>query len=130
FARRVAGALGDEQVGRGTLVLVALNPFILALAGTFLSDLVSAALITVAVALLLPTRGVVPTKDVQPARGAVVRDGMVALFVLAFAAEGRPANAVLLPVGAAIWLLRWRAVAWGDGWVFFSRAVAWEDRRL
>ena len=101
FARRVAAAFGSVRIGQVTLVLTALNPYALILSGIILTDLLSVALITVAAALLLPARS-------SPAstRG-VLRDGVLALFTLALAAEIRPANAVLLPVGGLFWLARW-----------------------
>jgi hypothetical protein len=101
FARRVAAAFGSARIAQVTLVLTALNPYALILSGIILTDLLSVALITVAAALLLPTR----TSPVSP-RG-VLRDGVLALFTLALAAEIRPANAVLLPVGGLFWLARW-----------------------
>jgi hypothetical protein len=99
FARRVARAFGDDRLGRLTLVLVALNPFLLILAGVLLADLLSASLIAVGVALLLPARTDRPTD--------VVRDGMLALAALALATEVRPGNAILLPIGALLWTARW-----------------------
>lgn len=104
LARRVARAFGDDGLGRATLILLVLNPFVLILTGLLLADFLSAALIAVAVALLLPPRGPAP-----PA-GAVLRDGMLALGTLALAAEVRPANAMLVPLGALLWGIRW----WGS----------------
>jgi 4-amino-4-deoxy-L-arabinose transferase-like glycosyltransferase len=109
FARRVASAFGSDRLGRLTLVLVALNPYALILAGMLLTDLPSASLIAVAVALLLPPQ------TGQSARG-VLRDGILALFAFALAAEIRPANAILIPVGGALWGIRWwLAVRWRLG---------------
>lgn len=99
FARRVAGAFGEEGLGRLTFALVVLNPFLLLMTSPLLSDLLSAALSAVGIGLLLPTR------NDRPA--VVIRDGMLALFALTLAVEVRPANAVLLPVCTALWTIRW-----------------------
>src|SRR5688500_764870 len=106
FARRVARAFGHDGLGRLTLVLVALNPFLLILAGVLLADLLSASLIAVGVALLLPARADRPTD--------VVRDGVLALAALALAAEVRPANAILVPIGGLLWAARWWTTARAD----------------
>jgi hypothetical protein len=108
FARRVAGAFGDDRLGRLTLVLVALNPFLLRQTARLVTDSLSAALIAVAAGLLLPRRAE------RGSAGAVCRDGVLALLVLALAAEVRPVNAILLPVGGLIWAVRWWAVARRD----------------
>jgi hypothetical protein len=104
FARRVAAAFGHERLGWLTLVLVALNPYVLIATGVLLSESLSATLIAVGVGLLLPPR----TETIDR---HVVRDGALALVALAFSAEVRPANAILLPIGALLWLLRWWTVA-------------------
>src|SRR5262249_35667200 len=75
FARRVGAAFEDRRLGRLTLVLVALNPFLLIMTGLLLSDLLSTALVAVSAALLLPTR------DARPR--TVIFEGMVALATLA-----------------------------------------------
>jgi hypothetical protein len=74
--------------------------------GLLLSDLLSAALVAVAAALLLPIPG-------RTSRRIVV-EGMLALVVLCFAVEVRPANAILLPVGALLWTVRWWLAARTD----------------
>jgi hypothetical protein len=99
FARRVTSAFGDARLGRWTFVLMALNPFLLIMTGLLLSDLLSAALVAVSAALLLP----VP----KSTRRRVIVEGMVGLATLTFAVEVRPANAILLPVGALLWMIRW-----------------------
>jgi hypothetical protein len=64
--------------------------------------------VAVGAALLLPTR--------RDDRSRVIREGMLALAALAFAVEVRPANAILLPAGAVLWMARWWLTAprqWG-----------------
>jgi hypothetical protein len=107
FARRVASAFGDDRLGRVTLVLVALNPFVLILAGLLLTDFLSSALIAAAVALTLPPR-------MGQSAGSILRDGMLALLAITLATEVRPANAVLVPVVAALWAVRWWSLSRGD----------------
>ncbi|MFN8633499.1 MAG: hypothetical protein U0893_06555 [Chloroflexota bacterium] len=106
FARRVALAFGDARWGRWTLAVVALNPFQLILTGLLLADFLSSASIAVAVALLLPPRETRPS-------ARVLRDGVLALVCLSLAAEIRPANAVLLPVGGLLWAIQWLRAARG-----------------
>ena len=60
FARRVAGALDNETLGRLTLVLVALNPFLLLMTSPLLSDLLSTALVITGI-------GMLPQRNQRPA---------------------------------------------------------------
>ena len=99
FAQRVALAFGDRRLGWLTFVLVALNPFLLIMTGLVLTDLLSAALVAISAALLLPIPGSTPRR--------IIVEGMVSLAVLCFGVEVRPANAILLPVGALLWTIRW-----------------------
>ena len=100
-----------------TLLLVILNPFLLIATGVLLSESLSASLIAVGAGLLLPQRSDKTAASVVRAsivRASIVRDGALALLALALAAEVRPANAILLPVGGVLWLARWQAMTRHD----------------
>ena len=96
YAARVAGRLfRDRRVSAGTFALMALDPILLLRSVEMLSDSVSASLAGFAVFASLPRRRPVPR-----AFGAFLAAGL--------AAAVRPANVVLLPALAIVWIVRAR----------------------
>jgi len=98
-ARRLARIFGSPRLGLAAYALAALNPILLLHATEPLSDLLSAVLILLAVALSWRVPGVA-------AESAPARDAFFSFFCAAAAVVVRPANIVVVAALVAVWLLR------------------------
>ena len=98
IARVTERVFGDRKLFYGTFAVLALNPIALIHATELLSDLLSAALVAIALFASL--------EKGQPSRRA-----FLAFLAAGFAVAVRPANIVLLPALGLVWLLRARRYA-------------------
>lgn len=106
-SRRLARIFRSEAAGLWAYAAGACNPVLLLHTTELLSDLLSAVLIQLAVALCWK----LPDEDPAPRIGPAFASFLCA----AFSVVVRPANVVVLPALAAAWLLRalrWRAWSW------------------
>jgi hypothetical protein len=101
-AIRIGRALGSGALGTAAFVVAVLNPFLLLYAVQFLTDLLSAVLVYLAVVCSLP-------QQPPESRRHVTLLGSAAFLLAGFAVMVRPANLAIVPALVLVWAVRaWR----------------------
>jgi hypothetical protein len=112
-AHRISRLLGAPHLRAWLYTATVLNPFILIHAGQMLTDVISATLIYLAVALSLPDRPAGPSGS--HTRRRTLLYAMLTLLVGGMAVLVRPANLIMVPILLLAWLVRtvvWRDIRW------------------
>jgi hypothetical protein len=100
-AVRIGRALGSSSLGTAVFTVTVLNPFLLLHTVQVLTDVLSTVLVYLAVVLSLP-------QAPREGRWRVVVIGGIAFLLAGFSVMVRPANLIVVPALALVWIVRVR----------------------